>query len=95
MEFSGRLSAFPIGDILQWAHNDQRTGSLVVRRSGRVPTAITILGSLLSIKPVIELTDGQVDEVVAAVRKAVREACALALARLAAGPTGIPGEKAS
>jgi len=35
MEFSGRLSAFPIGDILQWAHNDQRTGSLVVRRSGR------------------------------------------------------------
>jgi len=28
-------------------------------------------------------------------KKAVREACALALARLAAGPTGIPGEKAS
>jgi len=35
MEFSGRLSAFPIGDILQWAHNEQRTGALVVRRSGR------------------------------------------------------------
>jgi hypothetical protein len=34
MEFSGRLAAFPIGDILQWAHNDRRTGSLVVRRSG-------------------------------------------------------------
>jgi fatty acid kinase fatty acid binding subunit len=31
-----------------------------VRRSGRVPAAITILGSLLSIKPVIELTEGQV-----------------------------------
>jgi hypothetical protein len=35
MEFSGRLSSFPIGDLLQWAHNDRRTGSLVVRRSGR------------------------------------------------------------
>ncbi len=34
MEFSGRLAAFPIGDILQWAHNDRRTGALVVRRSG-------------------------------------------------------------
>jgi DegV family protein with EDD domain len=31
-----------------------------VRRSGRVPGAITILGSLLSIKPLIELVDGQV-----------------------------------
>jgi len=38
-----------------------------VRRSGRVPTAITILGSLLSIKPVIELTDGQV-KTISAVR---------------------------
>ncbi len=35
MEFSGRLSAFPIGDLLQWAHNDQRTGALVIRRAGR------------------------------------------------------------
>jgi hypothetical protein len=34
MEFSGRLAAFPISDILQWAQNDRRTGSLVVRRSG-------------------------------------------------------------
>lgn len=34
MEFSGRLASFPIGDILQWAHNDQRAGALVVRRSG-------------------------------------------------------------
>ena len=31
-----------------------------VRRSGRVPAAIARLGSLLSIKPVIELTEGQV-----------------------------------
>ncbi len=38
-----------------------------VRRSGRVPGAITLLGSLLSIKPVIELTDGQV-KAVSAVR---------------------------
>jgi len=34
MEFSGRLASFPIGDILQWAQNDQRSGALVVRRSG-------------------------------------------------------------
>jgi len=34
MEFSGRLAAFPVADILQWVHNDRRTGSLVVRRSG-------------------------------------------------------------
>jgi hypothetical protein len=34
MEFSGRLASFPIGDILQWAHNDQRSGALAVRRSG-------------------------------------------------------------
>jgi hypothetical protein len=34
MEFSGRLAAFPVGDILQWAGNDRRSGALVVRRSG-------------------------------------------------------------
>lgn len=34
MEFSGRLVSFPLGDILQWAHHDRRTGALVVRRSG-------------------------------------------------------------
>lgn len=34
MEFSGRLAAFPIGDILQWAQHDRRSGALVVRRSG-------------------------------------------------------------
>ena len=31
-----------------------------LRRSGRVPGAIAVLGSLLSIKPMIELTDGEV-----------------------------------
>lgn len=35
MEFSGRLASFPIAELLQWAHNDRRTGSLVVRRSSR------------------------------------------------------------
>ena len=35
MEFSGRLSAFPMGDLLQWARNDRCTGALVVRRSER------------------------------------------------------------
>lgn len=35
MEFSGRLSAFPLGDLLQWAKNDRCTGALVVRRSER------------------------------------------------------------
>lgn len=34
MEFSGRLASFPIADLLAWAHNDRRSGSLVVRRSG-------------------------------------------------------------
>jgi hypothetical protein len=35
MEFSGRLQAFPPGDLLQWARNDRRTGALVLRRSSR------------------------------------------------------------
>jgi len=35
MEFSGRLTAFPPGDLLQWAKNDRRTGALVDRRSDR------------------------------------------------------------
>lgn len=35
MEFSGRLASFPIAELLQWAHNDCRTGSLVLRRSSR------------------------------------------------------------
>ncbi len=35
MELSGRLSSFPIAELLNWAHNDRRTGSLVVRSAGR------------------------------------------------------------
>ena len=44
-----RLHVFAVLDTLEY-----------VRRSGRVPAAITILGSLLSIKPVIELREGVV-----------------------------------
>ena len=35
MEFSGRLSAFPLDELLQWAKNDRCTGALVIRRSER------------------------------------------------------------
>ncbi len=35
MDFSGRLSAFPMADLLQWAMNERCTGVLVVRRSHR------------------------------------------------------------
>ncbi|MDY7093162.1 MAG: DUF4388 domain-containing protein [Acidobacteriota bacterium] len=35
MEFSGRLNAFPPGELLQWAQNERRTGCLVFRRSRR------------------------------------------------------------
>jgi Domain of unknown function (DUF4388) len=35
MEFSGRLTAFPVGDLLQWAKNERCTGALVIRRSER------------------------------------------------------------
>lgn len=35
MEFSGRLTSFPLSDLLQWARNDRRTGALVIRRSER------------------------------------------------------------
>ena len=31
-----------------------------VRRSGRVPAAVTVLGGLLNLKPLVELTDGQI-----------------------------------
>ena len=34
-----------------------------LRRSGRVPAAVTILGGMLHIKPLIELTDGEVKAV--------------------------------
>jgi len=35
MELSGRLTSFPIAELLHWAHNDRRTGALVVRAAGR------------------------------------------------------------
>ena len=35
MEFSGRLASFPIAELLTWAANDRRTGSLVLRRTSR------------------------------------------------------------
>lgn len=35
MEFSGRLTSFSIGDLIQWAAQERRTGALVVRRSRR------------------------------------------------------------
>ena len=35
MEFTGRLSAFPAPNLLQWALTERVTGSLVVRRSQR------------------------------------------------------------
>lgn len=35
MEFTGRLSAFPASNLLQWALTERVTGTLVVRRSQR------------------------------------------------------------
>ncbi|MCB1057685.1 MAG: DUF4388 domain-containing protein [Acidobacteria bacterium] len=35
MDFSGRLNAFPPSELLQWAQNERRTGSMVFRRSRR------------------------------------------------------------
>ena len=35
MEFSGRLTAFPVSDLLQWAKNERCTGALIIRRSER------------------------------------------------------------
>lgn len=35
MELSGRLTSFPIAELLHWAHNDRRNGCLMVRSSGR------------------------------------------------------------
>ncbi len=35
MEFSGRLASFPVAELLTWAANDRRPGSLVLRRSSR------------------------------------------------------------
>lgn len=35
MEFTGRLSAFPAANLLQWAGHERATGTLVVRRTKR------------------------------------------------------------
>ena len=35
MELSGRLTSFPVAELLHWAHNDCRTGTLVLRSAGR------------------------------------------------------------
>lgn len=35
MEFSGRLTSFPLGALLQWARTERCTGALVIRRSER------------------------------------------------------------
>lgn len=44
-----RLHVFAVLDTLEY-----------VRRSGRVPTTLTIFGTMLQVKPLIELTDGRV-----------------------------------
>jgi len=35
MEFTGRLAVFPAPNLLQWAHTERVTGTLVIRRSQR------------------------------------------------------------
>ncbi|HTQ81242.1 MAG TPA: DUF4388 domain-containing protein [Thermoanaerobaculia bacterium] len=47
MEFSGRLAAFPPGDLLQWAKNDRRTGALIVRRSDREKRVYFLAGEVV------------------------------------------------
>jgi Domain of unknown function (DUF4388) len=47
MEFSGRLAAFPMGDLLQWAKNERSTGALVVRRSEREKRVYFHLGDVV------------------------------------------------
>lgn len=94
MEFSGRLASFPIADLLTWAHNDRRSGSLVVRRAGaekRVYFRAGDVAACLSNDPAefygqYLLAQGYVDEdgLVRALRLCQREGVLLgaALARL-------------
>src|SRR5262245_63985888 len=35
VEFTGRLGAMALSDLLQWPHNERRSGSLVVRTARR------------------------------------------------------------
>jgi hypothetical protein len=48
MEFSGRLAAFPPGDLLQWAKNDRRSGALVIRRSDREKRVYFLSGEVVA-----------------------------------------------
>jgi DegV family protein with EDD domain len=57
-----RLHLFAVLDALEYA-----------RRSGRLPAPLSILGGLLHIKPLIELTDGEI-KTIAAVRTATQAA---------------------
>lgn len=94
MEFSGRLASFPLADLLTWAHNDRRSGALVVRRSGaekRVYFRDGDVSACLSNDPAefygqYLLAQGEVDEesLVRALRLCQREGVLLgsALARL-------------
>ena len=47
MEFTGRLSAFPASNLLQWALTERVTGTLVVRRSEREKRIGFRLGKIL------------------------------------------------
>jgi len=48
MEFSGRIEAFPPGDLLQWAKNERRSGALVFRRSDREKRVYFNLGEVVA-----------------------------------------------
>ncbi len=47
MEFTGRLSAFPASNLLQWALTERATGTLVVRRTEREKRIGFRLGKIL------------------------------------------------
>ena len=48
MDLSGRLSTFPLADLLQWAFHDRCTGELVVRRSHREKRVFFKSGEILA-----------------------------------------------
>ncbi len=47
MQMSGMLETFPPAELLQWAHNDQVTGTLAVRRSTREKRILLREGSIV------------------------------------------------
>ncbi|HEV8241969.1 MAG TPA: DUF4388 domain-containing protein [Thermoanaerobaculia bacterium] len=47
MEFTGRLGAMSLSDLLQWPHNERRSGSLVVRTARREKRVIFERGLIL------------------------------------------------